>query len=115
MTRLSWCAAYAWPKISSEVAPKMHCTNCGTYIAPGPRFCAGCGASPTDPEATRIARPPHPPAPAPTVYQQSAPLRHHRPSEVGRNIVTVRPTLLFLKIGYSAAALGAILLSLLLA
>ena len=33
----------------------MHCTNCGTFIAPGARFCASCGAPAVDPETTRYA------------------------------------------------------------
>ena len=85
----------------------MHCTNCGTYIAPGNRFCAGCGAPAVDPEMTRLARPQQtgqpPPAPRP---QQS--------NEIERTIFTTRPTLLFVKIGYGLAALSGILLVILL-
>ena len=36
----------------------MHCSNCGSYIAPGVRFCSGCGQPANDPEITRIARVP---------------------------------------------------------
>ena len=84
----------------------MHCTNCGTYIAAGQRHCAGCGAAALDPEATRLARPqintPHAMRPAAS-------------DEIERTIFTTRPTLLFVKIGYGLAGLGAILLVILLA
>jgi membrane protein YdbS with pleckstrin-like domain len=97
----------------------MHCTNCGTYIAQGARFCAGCGTPAVDPEITRIAgaQPQHfsaPPVQTPPVYNP-APARVERTSDVERQIFKVRPTLLFIKIGYGAAALGAILMIILLA
>ncbi|MBD0372633.1 MAG: PH domain-containing protein [Pyrinomonadaceae bacterium] len=87
----------------------MHCTNCGTYIAPGQRFCAGCGAPAVDPEATRLARP-----------QFGAPQSMARPAvgesnDIERTIFTTRPTLLFVKMGYGLAMLGAVLLVILLA
>jgi membrane protein YdbS with pleckstrin-like domain len=98
----------------------MHCTNCGTYIAPGARFCAGCGAPAVDPETTRYAGAQPPPLPytppvqaaAPLAY---APLRQERPSDAERQIFKTRPTLFFIKIGYGLAALGAIILIILLA
>ena len=90
----------------------MHCTNCGTYISPGQRYCAGCGAPAVDPEATRLARPqfsaqqfPGPPATRPGQGESS---------EIERTIFTTRPTLLFVKLGYGLAVLGAILLVILL-
>lgn len=86
----------------------MHCTNCGTYIAPGTRFCAGCGAPAVDPEATRLARPQFTAPPA-------AARRSDESNEIERTIFTARPTLLFIKIGYGLAVLGAILLVILLA
>ncbi|MGA9995118.1 MAG: PH domain-containing protein [Pyrinomonadaceae bacterium] len=82
----------------------MHCTNCGTYIAPGTRFCAGCGTAAVDPEITRIAR-----------LQSGVPVGDARGGEIERTVFTTRPTLLFVKLGYAAAALGAILLTMLLA
>lgn len=82
----------------------MHCINCGSYISPGARFCAGCGAHAVDPELTRIA-----PSPART------PARKDESGEAGPTIFVARPTLLFIKAGYAAAALGAILLTALLA
>lgn len=101
----------------------MHCTNCGTYIAPGTRFCAGCGAPAVDPEATRYAgtqqarpfAPPiqtPPPAPAPPAYNSA---RQEKTNDAERQIFKTRPTLFFIKIGYGLAALGAIIMIVLLA
>lgn len=84
----------------------MHCTNCGTYIAPGTRFCAGCGAAAVDPEATRLARPQFNATPATRPSDES--------SEIERTIFTARPTLLFIKVGYGLTVLGAVLLVILL-
>ncbi len=87
---------------------QMHCTNCGTYIATGTRFCAGCGAPAVDPEVTRLARP---------QVNAQVPARppSEGPNEIERTIFTTRPTLLFVKAGYGLAVLGAILLVILLA
>lgn len=97
----------------------MHCTNCGTYIAPNTRFCAGCGAPAVDPEVTRYAGAPPPPYIVPPVQPPpvySAPLRQQeRTSDVERQIFQTRPTLFFVKIGYGLAALGAIIMIVLLA
>ncbi|HEX8098204.1 MAG TPA: PH domain-containing protein [Pyrinomonadaceae bacterium] len=82
----------------------MHCTNCGSYIPPGARFCAGCGAAAVDPEMTRIAR-----------QQSSVPAANAGAGDVERTVFTTRPTLLFVKAGYVAAAAGALLLTALLA
>lgn len=82
----------------------MHCINCGSYIPPGARFCAGCGSAAADPEITHLARP-----------QSGSPARTAGHAKVGRTIFTARPTLIFIKLGYAAAALGAILLTALLA
>jgi membrane protein YdbS with pleckstrin-like domain len=106
----------------------MHCTNCGAYIPPGARFCAGCGAPAADPEVTRYAggaqqqqqpyAPPQQPyapqmqAPPPSAYN---PVRQQSASAVEQQIFKTRPTLLFIKIGYGLAALGAILVIVLLA
>jgi membrane protein YdbS with pleckstrin-like domain len=98
----------------------MHCTNCGTYIAPGARFCAGCGAPAVDPEMTRFAGAQPQPhfaqpviQPAPHAYAPVA--RQERPDDVERQIFKARPTLFFIKLGYGLAAFGAILLVILLA
>jgi membrane protein YdbS with pleckstrin-like domain len=103
----------------------MHCTNCGTYIAPNARFCAGCGAPAVDPEATRFAgaqpQQPYAPPPQPFVQQPYAPQPYAQPvqqqtaGDVERQIFKTRPTLLFIKIGYGLAALGSILIIILLA
>ena len=81
----------------------MHCVNCGSYVAPGVRFCSNCGSPANDPEATRIAR------------AQPMELRRDESDDLEHAIFTVRPTLLFVKLGYAAAVIGAILLIVLMA
>jgi membrane protein YdbS with pleckstrin-like domain len=81
----------------------MLCSNCGTYIAPGVRFCSGCGSPASDPDATRIAR-----------VQAGLPERG-QPDDLEQTIFTVRPTLIFIKLGYALAVLGGIGLVILLA
>src|SRR5712691_8588352 len=81
----------------------MRCTNCGSTLDPNSRFCHQCAAPVPDSEETRIARP-----------QSSVPARHDD-SDIESVIFTVRPTMLFIKIGYAAAIVGAILLTVLLA
>ena len=82
----------------------MHCSNCGSYLPPGVRFCSGCGSPAGDPEMTRIAR-----------AQTGLPVGPDDFEEIERKIFTVRPTLIFVKLGYVLAAMGAIVLVLLLA
>ncbi len=82
----------------------MRCTKCGSFIDSDSRFCKSCGAPAPDSEETRIARP-----------QSSVPARHDNDDDVEGVIFTVRPTMLFIKIGYAAAVVGAILLTILLA
>ena len=95
----------------------MHCTNCGTYIAPGARFCAGCGAPAVDPEMTRFAGTQPQPFAAAPVHPPPAysPVRQERTDDVEKEIFKTRPTLFFVKIGYGLAALGAIIVISLLA
>lgn len=81
----------------------MLCTTCGSTLNPNSRFCDQCGAPAFDPEETKIARP-----------QSSVPARHDD-NDIESVIFTVRPTMLFVKIGYAAAIVGAILLTVLLA
>src|SRR6202521_1961166 len=81
----------------------MRCTNCGSTLNPNSRFCDQCGAPAPDAEETRIARP-----------QSSVPVRRDD-DDIESVIFTVRPTMLFIKIGYAAAVLGAILVTVLLA
>ena len=82
----------------------MHCSNCGTYIAPGVRFCSGCGSPTADPEATRIAR-----------VQSGVPMREESGDDFEEVVFTVRPTMIFIKLGYALAVVGAIALVFLLA
>jgi uncharacterized membrane protein YdbT with pleckstrin-like domain len=85
----------------------MHCSNCGSYIAPGVRFCSGCGSPADDPEATRIVR-----------AQRGIPVpleNDHGDDDLEQTIFTVRPTLIFIKLGYALAVVGAIALVILLA
>ena len=82
----------------------MYCSSCGSNIALGARFCPSCGATVVDPEMTRLAG-----------AQSGRIARNEESTEVERTIFTARPTMLFIKIGYAAAALGAILLTVLLA
>jgi uncharacterized membrane protein YdbT with pleckstrin-like domain len=82
----------------------MRCATCGAILNPNSRFCDQCGASATETEETRIARPP----------QSSAPARFDEDDDIEHVVFTVRPTMLFIKIGYVAAVIGAILLIILL-
>ncbi len=81
----------------------MHCSNCGSYIVPGVRFCSGCGSPADDPEATRIVR-----------AQRDLPVPRgnddNDDEELEQVIFTVRPTLMFVKLGYALAVVGAIAL-----
>jgi membrane protein YdbS with pleckstrin-like domain len=81
----------------------MLCTNCGSPLEPNSRFCNQCAAPVPDTEETRIARP-----------QGSVPARHDD-DDIESVIFAIRPTMLFVKIGYAAAIVGAILLTVLLA
>ena len=81
----------------------MLCTNCGSPLNPNSRFCDQCAAPAPDMEETRIARP-----------QSSVPERHDH-DDIENVVFTIRPTMLFIKIGYAAAIVGAILLTVLLA
>jgi uncharacterized membrane protein YdbT with pleckstrin-like domain len=81
----------------------MLCATCGSTLNPNSRFCDQCGAPAPDAEETRIARPP------PSVSAR------HDDDDIESVIFTVRPTMLFIKIGYAAAIVGAILLTVLLA
>lgn len=82
----------------------MRCVNCGSFLDSDSRFCKNCGTPSRDQEETRIARAPG-----------SVPARHDDDDDIESVIFTVRPTLLFVKIGYAAAIVGAIVLTVLLA
>lgn len=104
------------------------CHNCGAALTQSARFCAACGA-PADSEQTRYAADfaseetrvaaPRPRAVQPLPVeplQPSAPARREQLTHAEEQVVfKVRPTLLFIKIGYALAALGAVLLVALLA
>src|SRR5437016_7931973 len=82
----------------------MHCDKCGSVLDSDSRFCKTCGAPVHDSEETRIARP-----------QSSVPNRSDEGDDIESVIFRVRPTMLFIKIGYGVATLGAILLTIMLA
>jgi membrane protein YdbS with pleckstrin-like domain len=82
----------------------MHCSNCGSYIPPGVRFCSNCGSPAGDPEVTRIAR-----------VQTGLPVQQDLNEDLEQVIFTVRPTMIFIKLGYALAVLAAFGLVLLLA
>jgi membrane protein YdbS with pleckstrin-like domain len=82
----------------------MTCSTCGTYVAPGVRFCSNCGAPAVDSEATRIAR-----------IQGGLPQRNDLDDDIEKVIFTVRPTMVFIKIGYALAVLAAFAIVFLLA
>lgn len=82
----------------------MHCSNCGSYIPPGVRFCSNCGSPAGDPEVTRIAR-----------VQSGLPVQTESNEDLEQVIFTVRPTMIFIKLGYALAVLAAFALVFLLA
>jgi membrane protein YdbS with pleckstrin-like domain len=112
-----------------------NCQQCGTVLTPGARFCAACAApakpAAADPEATRLAADfaseetrvaavprPRPVEPLQVRPLSSAPERRADPPATEseeQTVFTVRPTLLFVKIGYLLAALAGLLLVALLA
>jgi membrane protein YdbS with pleckstrin-like domain len=83
----------------------MRCANCGSFLDSDSRFCKNCGTVVRDPEETRIARTAAP----------AAPQRYAEDDDIENVVFTVRPTLLFVKIGYVAAIVGAVVLTILLA
>jgi membrane protein YdbS with pleckstrin-like domain len=107
-----------------------NCTDCGARLTDGARFCAACGAA-ADPEVTRFAsglpgeetrvaaprpRPVQPLQVRPVSAVPERPAAPRPPSDSEEQTVfTVRPTLLFIKVGYALAALGAFLVIALLA
>lgn len=81
----------------------MHCSNCGSYIPPGVRFCSNCGSPAGDPEVTRIAR-----------VQGGPPVQRDLNEDLEQVLFTVRPTMIFIKLGYALAVLAAFALVILL-
>lgn len=121
----------------------MYCMNCGTDIQSGIRFCPSCGA-PNDTEATRVSAPrsssstvsdarvrtsfdndltttassrqPVEPRMNGRESLQTPPVARPRDEmDTERVIFSVRPTFLFIGIGYVLAAVAAVGLSILLA
>ena len=80
----------------------MRCPDCGAQLDPNSRFCNHCGAATRDPEETRIAR------------QSGGVPTGYGDDDIESVIFTARPTMLFIKIGYGAAIVGAIVLTVLL-
>ena len=74
----------------------MRCADCGALLNPNSRFCDQCGAPARDDEETRIARP------------GAGTLATYGDEEGETVIFSARPTMLFIKLGYAAAVIGAI-------
>jgi membrane protein YdbS with pleckstrin-like domain len=81
----------------------MRCSDCGAQLNPNSRFCNNCGAATRDPDETQIAR------------QSGSQVSRYEDDDIERVIFTTRPTMLFIKVGYGAATVGAILITVLLA
>ena len=81
----------------------MRCPDCGAQLDAHSRFCNHCGAATRDPEETRIAR-----------QSGGAPANYDDDDSDGV-IFSTRPTMLFIKVGYGAAIVGAIAITVLLA
>ena len=118
----------------------MYCMNCGADIPGNVRFCGSCGA-PADTEATRVAsrggrgsapdaagvrtsfdqemtavrRPERPAIPRREPQTPTPSSTPREKDETERIIFSVRPTFLFIGIGYVLAAVAAVGLSILLA
>jgi uncharacterized membrane protein YdbT with pleckstrin-like domain len=75
----------------------MHCSDCGNYIAPGARFCNGCGARAEDPEATRVAR-------------AAGTLQKDESRAIEQVVFSIRPTMMFVIMGYIIAAICGLVL-----
>lgn len=84
----------------------MHCSNCGSYIAPGKRFCSDCGSSSNDIEDTKIMR---------TDVPDRSLVRSDGDNDLEHVVFTVRPTMIFIKLGYALAVIAAVALVFLLA
>ena len=88
--------------VACQIKPqRMHCSNCGSYIAPGVRFCSGCGSPANDPEVTRIVRCAAWRSRCAGEDDYIAP-----DDDLEAVIFTVRPTMIFIKLGYALAVLG---------
>lgn len=113
--------------MAAVMADFRYCMHCGAQVPVTARFCPDCG-SPSDSEATHVApseetrvRTSLPPRPVVPTPRPPAPVEQQRPPEPQRQtpaptpdteervVFTVRPTLVFVKIGYVLAALLGIL------
>ena len=85
----------------------MHrfCTKCGAQNSDEAVYCQKCGALLEHEEETRIARPPKF-----DLKSGEIDFRKRVKGDDELEIFTIRPTLLFVKIGYSLATLGAFLI-----
>ncbi len=105
-----------------------NCHVCGARLTDGARFCASCGAPAGSEETryapdfageeTRVAAPPRPAQPMQVRPLTPSPERFGAglpADDEERTVFTVGPTLLFVKVGYALAALGAVALVALLA
>jgi len=81
----------------------MRCPDCGAQLDSKSRFCNHCGAATRDPDETRIAR------------QSGGPPARYDDDDLESVVFSTRPTLMFIKIGYAAAVLGAVAITVLLA
>lgn len=102
------------------------CHDCGQTLGPHARFCPACGAAAVASEETllageetRLAAPRQPATPPQRVRPlselterpQVPPARRPADEDEAEQVVfIVRPTLLFIKLGYAAAALGGLML-----
>ncbi|MDQ3181839.1 MAG: PH domain-containing protein [Acidobacteriota bacterium] len=74
----------------------MFCTKCGANNSDEAVYCQKCGTAVEAEEETRIAR--------------SVKIETHDSEDDERQIFSIRPTLMFVKVGYGLAVLGALLL-----
>ena len=84
----------------------MYCMKCGAALNREAQFCTVCG-TPRESEETRVASPARPTSPA-AFDSSGRPDLRALPDEE-QVVFTARPTLLFIKLGYGLAALGALL------
>lgn len=80
----------------------MFCTNCGTKNSDEAVYCQKCGRLLEAEEETRIARP--------IKIEQRKTAETSTETDIEKQIFSVSPTLIFIKIGYGAAIFGALLL-----
>jgi len=75
----------------------MYCESCGSQNSDSARFCRKCGLELSGEEETRVAK-------------RASDLPIAAAADVESTIFSISPTLVFVKLGYVLAALGAILL-----